>query len=256
MLQQWREHQLQPNAQVVVAGNFPVGVGRGFQNRHHVAVGPHRRKGGRQQVATHRVKGNIYALAARPALQGANEILLAIENRAIAAQPSHKIRLLGRADRGGHLRAPELGQLNRHMAHAPGSGMDQHLLPRRQPRPIAQGLPSRNQHQGSRRRFRKTQAIRLGSQATGIHRRPFRIVTRRAAQPAIAKINRLARLPARHLGADRLDDPRTIAPQHMGRCLGVKRAARSQLGIDRVNAGRFELHQYLARRNLRLGQIL
>src|SRR3569623_291875 len=63
---------------------------------------------------------------------------------------------------------------------------------------------------------------------------------------AVAEIHRIARLVILHLRADRFHYAGAVASEDGGHALGKISAARTELGIERIDAGGLESHQQFA----------
>jgi hypothetical protein len=101
----------------------------GVEDGHEVAVGGHGRDAALEDLRSHGVEADVYAAALGPVGDGAGEVLTAIVDDELGAEGVHEVRLVVAADRGGHARAGQLGELDGHMPDAAGAGVDQHLCP-------------------------------------------------------------------------------------------------------------------------------
>ena len=194
-----------------------------------------------------------------PFLSGQREHLLAkalmqirngqIDDRVGAGRP-HDVLLVLAGDRGEHLAAERLGQLDRGQADAAGRAEHQHGLARRDPAAVLQreigGVVNQRHRRGFVERQRRRQLDALALR----HHREFGEAGRLRHQQRV-----VAGLEFRHAVADRRDHAdRQLAGNERQRRLELVAAAHHHQ-IDEVDRDRARLEQHLAGLGRGLGHV-
>ena len=173
--------------------------------------------------------------------------LARVVDRLVGAELGQE-RVLGRARRPDHVRAARLGDLHRQVPDAAGGGEDQHALSGLDVGRLDERLPGRQPGERQRAGLDVAEPVRDPRElARG--RGDVLGVGGRLAREARHPEDAVSGLEARHAAADLLDDAGDV-PADRERRLAEEAAARPDLPVDRVDAGRAHADEHLGRARL------
>src|SRR5215470_6692482 len=178
---------------------------------------------------------------ARDVLRGRNRAVI----NANRADPLDDVLLFGRHS-SEDFGAEALHELNGNMSHAPGSCVDEYLLPPAHMRLIDHSLPGSNRNQGKGRRFSHGERFGLQGKQVRIDEDVFSQGPLKPANTADHAIDLVATAKCGHLRTHSFGCPGHVQPQHgRQRLPGVSCTSGADLGVQRVDAGSVYPYQHL-----------